>query len=105
MLNWWLPRDVSTFGGEIDSLFHIIYWITGATFFAVQIALLVFVFRYRHRPADARIALVGTDALRVLFDQAQRAVTPGQAAVFYDGDQVLGGGRIERALSSTDQAQ
>jgi tRNA-specific 2-thiouridylase len=34
------------------------------------------------------------DGLRVTFDEPQRAVTPGQAAVFYDGDVVVGGGWI-----------
>jgi len=36
----------------------------------------------------------GEDELLVTFDEAQRAVTPGQAAVFYDGDDVVGGGWI-----------
>jgi len=37
-------------------------------------------------------------AVRVVFDEAQRALTPGQAVVFYDGDLVLGGGRIWEVL-------
>ncbi len=45
----WLPENVSTFGPEIDRLFYIIYYVTGATFFIVQITLLVFLFVYRHR--------------------------------------------------------
>ena len=36
-------------------------------------------------------------AMRVVFDQPQRAVTAGQAVVLYDGDEVLGGGTIESA--------
>lgn len=35
------------------------------------------------------------DKIRVIFDEAQKSVTPGQSAVFYDGDIVIGGGRIE----------
>ena len=36
----------------------------------------------------------GAGVIRVTFDESQRAVTPGQAAVFYDGDVVVGGGWI-----------
>jgi cytochrome c oxidase subunit II len=45
----WLPENVSTFGPDIDRLFYLIYYVTGATFFAVQITLVVFLFIYRHR--------------------------------------------------------
>jgi tRNA-uridine 2-sulfurtransferase len=45
--------------------------------------------------APDRIEARSADSVEVHFDDAQRAVTPGQAAVFYDGDLVLGGGWIE----------
>src|SRR5260370_321533 len=51
--------------------------------------------RHRHQPAPATIESVGPDEVRVTFDEPQRALTPGQAAVFYDGDTVVGGGWIE----------
>jgi tRNA-specific 2-thiouridylase len=52
--------------------------------------------RYRHQPAAARLEVAGERVI-VTFDEAQSAVTPGQAAVFYDGTRVLGGGWIEEA--------
>ena len=51
--------------------------------------------RHRHQPAPAVIESTGPDQILVTFDEAQRAITPGQAAVFYDGDVVVGGGWIE----------
>jgi tRNA-uridine 2-sulfurtransferase len=50
--------------------------------------------RYRHEPASARIEPMGSGEARVRFEAPQRAITPGQAAVFYRGDEVLGGGWI-----------
>jgi len=50
--------------------------------------------RHRHEPAPAMIEKTGEDEIRVTFDQPQRAITPGQAAVFYDGEVVVGGGWI-----------
>jgi tRNA-specific 2-thiouridylase len=51
--------------------------------------------RHRHEPAAATLRLAGEDRVEVEFDVAQRAVTPGQSAVFYQGDEVVGGGWIE----------
>ena len=50
--------------------------------------------RYRHRAAASSVVPIGDDAAEVRFDEPQSAVTPGQGAVFYDGDVVLGGGFI-----------
>ena len=50
--------------------------------------------RHRHEPAWATLAMAGEDEVTVTFDEPQRAITPGQAAVFYDGDEVVGGGWI-----------
>jgi len=51
--------------------------------------------RYRHQEVPALITPLDGDRAQVEFDQPQRGVTPGQAAVFYAGDRVLGGGWIE----------
>jgi tRNA-specific 2-thiouridylase len=50
--------------------------------------------RHRHEPAWATLQPIGDDEVEVRFDEAVRAVTPGQAAVFYAGDEVMGGGWI-----------
>ena len=54
-------------------------------------------YRYRSRIARAKILFVDDEKLVAQFDVAQKALTPGQEAVFYNGDIVLGAGTIERA--------
>jgi tRNA-uridine 2-sulfurtransferase len=51
--------------------------------------------RHRHEPAAAIVESIGSGEVLVTFAEPQRAITPGQAAVFYDGDIVVGGGWIE----------
>jgi tRNA-specific 2-thiouridylase len=51
--------------------------------------------RHRHHPAPATVRATGDGHAEIVFDTPQIAVTPGQAAVFYDGDVVLGGGWID----------
>ncbi len=54
--------------------------------------------RYRQAEQPAAVHPLEDGAALVEFDQPQRALTPGQAAVFYDGDTLVGGGVIQRAL-------
>lgn len=51
--------------------------------------------RYRHESAPATIVQTDEGKVKVIFDEAQKAVTKGQSAVFYDGEYVIGGGKIE----------
>ena len=51
--------------------------------------------RSTHRAAKARVRQDGDGTGEVFFDQPQKSAAPGQAAVFYDGERVLGGGWIK----------
>jgi len=54
--------------------------------------------RSTHREADAVVTPSSDGAVEVEFAQPQEAITPGQAVVFYEGDVVMGGGWIDRAI-------
>ena len=71
-------------------------WISGTA--PADGARLVVRLRYRHAGVSAVVSRVADDCLRVAFDEPQFAVTPGQLAAFYDGDEVLGGGWIMRGV-------
>ena len=50
--------------------------------------------RYRAKPAKARLYPLNDGKLKFVFEQPQRAITPGQSLVFYIDDIVVGGGKI-----------
>ena len=52
--------------------------------------------RYRQKEQAATVIPIDNNSVKVIFDVPQRAVTPGQAAVLYNGDIVLGGGTISK---------
>jgi tRNA-specific 2-thiouridylase len=53
--------------------------------------------RYSHKPAVCTIEMIDENTLKCVFEESQRAITPGQAVVFYDGDVLIGGGNIIRS--------
>lgn len=55
--------------------------------------------RYSHKPASCRVKMISDNEMEVWFDDAQRAITPGQAVVLYEGDMVVGGGTIMSKLT------
>lgn len=56
-------------------------------------------FRYRQQDVPVTVRLLEGDRAEVIFDEPVRAITPGQAVVFYDGMECLGGGLIDHAYN------
>ena len=67
MLNWWLPENVSTFGKDIDWLFHLIYAITAITGILVFAALIAFLVMYRDRPGRRARYTHGNTTLEIVW--------------------------------------
>jgi cytochrome c oxidase subunit 2 len=61
----YLPENIATYGQEIDDLFYLIYYICGATFVLVTVALVVFLFMYRARPGHRATYSHGNTALEM----------------------------------------
>jgi tRNA-specific 2-thiouridylase len=66
-------------------------WITRPEPFPADVMTQI---RYRHQSAPSRLSGISAHAVQVTFDHPQKAVTPGQGAVFYRNNEVLGGGWI-----------
>jgi tRNA-specific 2-thiouridylase len=87
---------------ERGALIEDVNWVSGETPpGAVRASVQI---RHRHAGADATVTPLPGRRARVEFDAPQRAVTPGQAAVFYDADVVLGGGWIGKNVEGRSES-
>jgi cytochrome c oxidase subunit 2 len=75
----WLPENVSTYGAPIDNLFYFIYYLTGVTFFGVQIALLAFLWMYRARPGGRATYTHGNTTLEIVWTAIPSVLLAGLA--------------------------
>lgn len=101
------PEDNTVVLGESADLFHRgvqvqdMHWIAGSapeTVFRCKAKL-----RYRHPEQPVCVTVQEGGRVQLMFDEPQRAPTPGQYAVLYDGDIVLGGGVIARAFDPDEK--
>jgi cytochrome c oxidase subunit 2 len=97
MLDWWLPENVSTYGREIDWLFHLIYVITGITFLLVAAAMIAFLIMYRDRPGRRARYTHGNTTLEIVW-----TVVPSLILVILTVLSVPAWSRIKMSAPPTD---
>lgn len=97
MLNWWLPENVSTSGRDIDWLFQLIFYVTGATFLIVTATFLAFIVIYRDRPGRQARYTHGSTPLEIVW-----TVLPTLILVVLTFLSVPAWSRIKMTMPQTD---
>ncbi len=96
MLNW-LPENVAPFGQEIDWLFYLIYYITGAIFILVTATMIAFLVRYRHREGRRATYTHGNATVEIIWTVASALLL-----IVLTFLSVPTWGRIEQRLPASD---
>jgi len=73
-MGWWLPRDVSSFGGQVDDLFYLILWITGFFFILTEGLLVYSMWRFAAQPGRKAAYVHGNHRLEVLWTIVPAAI-------------------------------
>src|SRR5436190_12471064 len=97
MLNWWLPENVSTFGRDIDWLFHLIYAITAITGLLVFGTLIAFLVMYRDRPGRRARYTHGNTTLEIVW-----TIVPALILVVLTFLSVPAWSKIKMSIPQTD---
>jgi cytochrome c oxidase subunit II len=76
VLGWWLPKNVSSYGGQVDGLFYLILGVTGFFFLLTEGLLILFIYKYAARPAGSEEPVVAAaKAPNSFFRRAVRPIT------------------------------
>ena len=93
----WLPEDVSTFGHEIDSLFYLIYYITGVAFILVTALMIIFLIMYREREGRRATYSHGNTALEIIW-----TIVPAVILIVLSFMSVSTWGKVKRDAPASD---
>ena len=93
----WLPEDVSTFGQDIDSLFYLIYYITGVTFILVTVLMIWFLIQYRHREGRRATYTHGNTTLEIIW-----TIIPAAILIVLSFMSVSTWAKVKRSVPPTD---
>jgi len=66
-MHWWFPANASSYGGDVDRIFYVILYITGAVFLLVEGGLLVFLVRYRRREGRTAAYVHGNNKAEIVW--------------------------------------
>jgi len=66
-MHWWFPGNASSVGGQVDSLFYVILYVTGAVFVLVEAALLIFLVKYRRREGRRATYVEGSTKAEIIW--------------------------------------
>lgn len=97
----WLPENVSTFGGDVDQVFRLIFYITAVWFFITEGLILYFVLRYRRKPGQKAAYITGNTWAQLVW-----VLVPLAVVVVLDVIIDISGGevwaKIKRQMPETD---
>jgi cytochrome c oxidase subunit 2 len=80
-MHWWFPTNASSYGGDVDRIFYVILYITGAVFLIVEGGLLVFLLRYRRREGRTASYIHGNNRAEIIWTTVPAVIVVGLALV------------------------
>lgn len=73
-MNWWLPKQVSSYGGDVDYLFYVILALTGFFFVLTEVLLVWFMWKYAYDPARKSVYVEGNHKLEIFWTAVPAAI-------------------------------
>ncbi len=73
-VGWWMPQNISSFGGDVDNLFYVILWVTGGAFVLTEALLVWFMWRYAYHPQRKAAFVHGNHRLEFVWTVVTAAI-------------------------------